>query len=88
MLQSIHIDWSLFIQNIAGGRGFVIECDVCTDFFEELDLLVGARRSNHFEAFYLGELNNEPVSRKKILRPRGEDLFMLLTIQQGLGTKT
>lgn len=55
----LHIYWTFLLQHLMRACSLVIECNVSTNFFKELHFGVGTGRSDDFEAFVFGELNNQ-----------------------------
>ena len=56
--ENVHIDRTFLVQHIARLCRFVIESDIDTEVFEELDLFFGAGASDDLETVLFCELDD------------------------------
>ena len=82
----LHIYWTFLLQHLMRACSLVIECNVSTNFFKELHFGVGTGRSDDFEAFVFGELNNqaEIENGKYVKWSHHSDSLGTLTIRRAL----
>ena len=56
----LHVNWTLLLQYFIGRCGFIVECDISSNFFHEFDFLIGAGGPYNSESIQFCKLDYQP----------------------------